>query len=409
MNREGLYNNINVGDRRLVGQSQAREQIRRTLQSGRMGHAYLFTGPAGSGKTAFALAFAELLNGIDNLTDLKGAATTRKPNWFSHPDIHLFIPLPTAVTKSDTKKHQELRSRLELLRDDPYEIVDFRLRPALHEKSGSKNRQAFYPIDYYREDIRTKSYLKPNEGNYTVVILTDIELMRDEASNSFLKLLEEPPENVIFLMTTGNEDRLLPTILSRCQQIRLNPLAEKEIAAALEAHEGYSSEEARFMARIADGNYAITRFFDLEALRTTRDEILSFLRKAYVQDVAALLTMIQDWQSKLNTEGQIALCNSLELLLRDILVYRESGDEEMITNIDQKSVIAAFCDALPDARIMDMISHLGQLKPLLFQNVQFKFVFTVLAIRFGFLMRGRDPYIPEGEEWRHLPALTLNQ
>lgn len=395
-----------MGDRRLVGQHQVREQIRRTLQSGRLGHAYLFTGPSGSGKTAFVLAFAELLNGIDHLTDLKGAARTRKPNWFSHPDIHLFIPLPTTIAGSEAKKHKELRSRLELLRDDPYEIVDFRLRPALHEKSGSKNRQAFYPIDYYRSDIRTKSYLKPNEGDYTVVILTDIDLMRDEASNSFLKLLEEPPENVIFLMTAGDGDRLLPTILSRCQHLRLNPLSEEEISDALITHDGYKSEEARFLARIADGNYAITRFFDVEALRATRDDLLTFLRKAYIQDVAPLLTMIQDWQSKLNIEGQIALCNSLELLLRDILVYRESGNEELITNIDQKSVITAFCDSLPDARIIDMISHLGQLKPLLYQNVQFKLVFTVLAIRFGFLMRGQDPCISEGEEWKHLPALN---
>ncbi len=393
------------GNRRLVGQQNARLQIERILQSGRASHAYLFSGPAGVGKSAFALAFAEYLNGINNLTDLGDQTTSRKSSWFNHPDIHLFIPLPTTVTKSASMISEEMKNRLGLLEKDPYDIVDFKLRPVLDSDSSSMNKQAFYPIRFFHEEIRPKFNLKPNEGRYTIVIITEIETMRPEAANAFLKLLEEPPENVIFLLTTSNTEHLLPTIISRCQHIRLSPLAEDEINQALVNYDGYSKSDARYLARVAGGNYALTRFYDLKTVRESRSEIIGFLRMAYTQDAGALVKLIQNWQSKLNIENQIALCNTLEMMLRDLMVYRETGEESLVTNIDQLPVIRKFCESLQEARIDDMIDEVQKLKSFLYQNVQFKYVFTSLAFRFGYLMRGHDPVIPEKDSWKHLPAL----
>ncbi|MDZ7682446.1 MAG: hypothetical protein U5J63_12215 [Fodinibius sp.] len=115
------YNNLtfDFGDQRLVGQQFAKEQIERIVHSGRISHSYLFSGPPGIGKTAFALAFAELVNGVSHLTDLGNQRFSKKSSWFTHPDIHVFLPVPTGVSV------EELRNRLELLRDDPYEIIDF--------------------------------------------------------------------------------------------------------------------------------------------------------------------------------------------------------------------------------------------------------------------------------------------
>ncbi|MEX0770603.1 MAG: DNA polymerase III subunit delta' C-terminal domain-containing protein, partial [Balneolaceae bacterium] len=217
------------------------------------------------------------------------------------------------------------------------------------------------------------------------------------------------PQNVIFLLTANSTDSLLPTILSRCQHIRLNPLSQEEIADGLVKYDGFNPDDAGFLARISGGNYSLTRFYDLEELQSTRKEVVSFLRLAYSQDVPALLKIIQDWQSKLNTESQIGLCNTLEMFLRDLLVYRETADDKLISNIDQKEVIISFCESLTEARLTEMIEHLQGLKGLLYQNIQFKLIFTVLAIRYSFLMRGKDPVIPTDENWQHLPALELNK
>ena len=395
-----LEQHIELGDRRIVGQNHALKQVEKIFMSDRLSHAYLITGPAGSGKTAFALAMAEAINGVDHLTDLKGTARSAKSSWYSHPDIHLFIPLPTSASVS------ELNERLKLLSKDPYEVVDFSLRPDLNNDASSKNKRAFYFIDYYREEIRPKAVLKPNEGRRTIMVITGIDTMRKEAANAFLKLLEEPSGDVMFILTADKTDQLLPTIMSRCQQIPLSPLSLDEIANGLVTFDDFSRDDAEFMARISGGNYSLCRYLDLKELQKTRGESLDFLRYAYTQDAAALVPLIEGWQSRLNLEAQITLSNTLEQLLRDIMVYRETGKRELIANIDQLEVIKKFCESLKDARLERMIEELQKLKELFYNNVQFKLIFTSLAFRFGNLMRGDEPMISNETPWKHLPAFS---
>ncbi|HLR90074.1 MAG TPA: AAA family ATPase [Balneolaceae bacterium] len=391
---------IQFGNRRLVGQQNAREQISRIIASKRTGHAYLFTGPKGSGKMAFALAFAEVINGIDHFTDLKGGAFSKKSSWFNHPDIHVFFPIPKNTSQS------EIQARIGLLHKDPYEIIDFSLRPVITEPGSSKNLQAFYPIDYYNQEIRPATFYKPNEGRKTVVILSDIETMRKEAVNAFLKLLEEPSENVMFILTSSRPEQLLPTIVSRCQEIRLQALSSGDIEEGLTRYDGISREDAAYLARISDGSYSLARFYDIDELRQTREELVDFLRFSYTQDARSLTDLITTWQKRLNRESQIGLCNTLEQLLRDILVYRETAEQKLITNISQIAVIRRFSDSMKQARLEEMIEHLQHLKQLLYQNIQFKLVMTALSFRFFALMRGEEPYIPKQDAWRHLPAFS---
>lgn len=396
------YNELDFdfGDRRLVGQQFAREQIERILESGRISHSYLFSGPPGIGKTAFALAFAELINGVDNLTDLGEQAFSKKSSWFTHPDIHVFLPVPTNVSV------EELRSRLELLKKDPYEIVDFSLRPSLTNEESTKNKRAFYPIDYFREEIRPTAYYKPNEGQKTVVIMTGIESMKKEAANAFLKLLEEPSEDLIFLLTTDHTEALLPTIISRCQHIQLSALKTGEIEQALIEQDGLPEEDAAYLARVSGGNYAMTRFFDVDTLKKTRQEIIEYLRYSYVQDAVNITKTAQDWQSEQNLEGQIAVLNVMEVFLRDLLVYRSTQEKKLVTNADQIEVIQKFCERLSEARLEDMIAEVNKCKPMIYQNVQPKLIFTSLAFRFSSLMRDMEPVISNEDSWKHLPAFS---
>jgi DNA polymerase III subunit delta' len=392
--------NITFGERRLVGQQKAKHQAEKILQSNRLSHAYLLTGPEGSGKTAFALALAEVVNGIDHFTNLHGTSISKKSSWYTHPDIHVFIPLPSTVSD------EELKVRIKMLSEDPYEIVDFTLRPALADPESSKNLRAFYSIDYYHHEIRPRTVYKPNEGRRTVVVITGIDTMRKESANAFLKLLEEPSDNVLFILTASKTDQLLPTIISRCQQIRLQPLTYDEVSEGLIRFDGLNEKDARFLARLSGGSYSLARFFDIETLQKTRDELVDFLRFSYTQDAQALLRLIKNWNSSLNRENQIALCNSLEQLLRDILVYRETGNKNLVTNIDKLPVIEKFCNSMVDAKIEEMIEHLQHLKELLYQNVQLKYIFSVLSLRFTHLMRGTEPIISKHETWKHLPAYS---
>ncbi len=391
--------NINFGNRRIIGQDRAKEQVERILESGRISHAYLISGPSGVGKTAFALTLAEAINGIDNLSDLGEFKTSKKSSWFTHPDIHVFIPKPTTV------KTEELRDRLELLSKDPYEIIGFPERPSLDDDS-SKNRQAFYPIDYFRDDIRPVTKLKPNEGHRVVVILTQVETMRKETANAFLKLLEEPSDRLMFILTTESYESLLPTITSRCQHIPLGTLKTREVEKGLTEVDGLQPDEAAYLARVSNGNYAMTRFFDINKLKENREMVVRYMRMAYSQDAQGLSKLAQDWQSSNNIEGLIALTNLIEMYIRDLMVFRETGKREFVTNIDQLESIQKFVKALDDARLEEMIHHLDQFRPALRQNVNPKLIFIVLALRFSPLMRGLDPFIPEEENWQHMAAFV---
>ncbi|MDR9417438.1 ATP-binding protein [Gracilimonas sp.] len=390
---------IKFGNRRIIGQQRAKEQVERMLAADRVSHAYLLSGPKGVGKTAFALAMAEAINGVEHLSDLGEHKSSKKSSWFTHPDIHVFIPKPTKV---DT---EELRGRLELLAKDPYEIIDFSQRPSLDDDS-SKNLQAFYPIDYFRDDIRPIAKLKPNEGDRIVIILTHVETMRKETANAFLNLLEEPSDRLMFILTTENYENLLPTITSRCQHIPLGALRDKEVEQGLIEVDGLDAEDAAYLARVSNGNYAMTRFFDISKLKENREMVVQYLRMAFSQDANGLSTLVQDWQSSNNIEGLIAITNLIEMYIRDLMVYRETQNKKFITNIDQLQSIQKFVQSLEKARLEEMIEHLDEFRPALKQNVNPKLIFIVIALRFSTLMRGLDPEISTQDNWNHIPAFV---
>lgn len=390
---------IEPGNRRLVGNEQARDQLKRIISSGRLSHAYLISGPPGVGKKALALTLAELINGIDNLTDLKGTAFSRKSRWSNHPDIKIYIPLPGSDPDITL-----LRDRVQLLAKDPYEIVDFTLRPSLKDDTDQTNKNSFYSISYFKDEVLKGAYHKPNEGYRSIIIISEVEKMRKEASNTFLKLLEEPPPEVVFILTTNNVNALLPTIISRCQHIRMSPLRPEEVEAGLQTFEKVSQTDARFLSRITNGNYSAARFYDTEQLREMRNDIIQYLRACYTLDPAELTSIALRWQTDNNREGMANILNLMEVLVRDLEIYRSTGEERFLVNADQLEVISNFCKALKNARLDEMQQMFEEFRNMLGVNVTGRYIFLVLAFRLSRLMRGQDPLIPDDKPWLHIPA-----
>ena len=391
---------VQFGEKSIVGQLKVREEIAKILSSERISHAYLLTGPPGIGKKALALAFAEAINGVENLSELGPLKTSAKSSWFVHPDIHVFMPMPKAVS------YEEQKRRTELLAKDPYAIVDFANRPSLEGQSEGKIRNAFYSTEYFQDDIRPVTTFRPNEGRRTIVILANVEKMPAKTANAFLKILEEPGANLMFILTSDNFNTLLPTIVSRCQILRCNGLTTDEIRHALLREQNISSEDADYLARISGGNYALTRFYDSVTLRKSRKEIIQFLRVSYMQDATEIIKIANSWHSDLNTESQIGIINMIEIFLRDINVFMHTGDPSLLTNIDQVDVITKFTESLKKARLEEMIAEVNACRAMIYQNISVKILFTVLANRFTHLMRGADKPIPHNQPWLHLPAVS---
>lgn len=380
----------------IIDQRRVVDTLRSAVTSERVAHAYLFHGPDGVGKRAVAIEFAKTLlceRGQADPCDKCLACT--KVNRMVHPDLHILFAQPKETPES------AVAERLQLVGKNPYAAVDFVRRPTLGDPTKSSNKQAIYNVDRMRDEIRKYMIYKPVEGRYKVVVMTDSDLLNREAANAFLKVLEEPPPQSVFILTTSRPDHLLPTILSRCQRVRFDPLNPEEIEAALIEREGVDPTFAAALARMASGSY--TDALDLaqnEELMGLRRMVLDYFRMSYSQNIDKLADLIE----QTGRLGRDQVKHILELMLRwvrDLTLYRTLGDEAPIVNVDQKDAIANFSENLPNADLEAMASIVEEAIRLIERNVHVNLTLTVLSQSLGQAMSGTGTgrlYVPLSDE-----------
>lgn len=382
----------------VIAQPRAVDALQRAITSERVAHAYLFYGPDGTGKRAAALAFAEALVGAG---DAHAADRARR---LIHPDVQVLLPAPKGT------KPEEFAERTAHLAEDPYAAVDFVRRPTLGDPTKTSNKQALYDVARVNDTLRRTMSYRPSEAPYKVAILTDVDLMRVEAANAFLKLLEEPTPQTVFVLTTSRMERLLPTITSRCQSVRFDPLPAEAIAEALVTRKGVEAGHARALARMADGSY--TRALDLAAsdhLAEDRGRVLGFLRVAYAAGRSAEQAgQLQDHVDEMARMGRQRVKGLMALLLswlRDLLLLRTllSGGAEaadptaLLVNVDQADAARRFVANLPHADLEGMTRLVEEATYLVERNVNLSLLLSVLASALRGAMVARAPetlYVP---------------
>jgi DNA polymerase III subunit delta' len=379
----------------LIAQDRVAAILQRTIASDRVAHAYLFHGPDGVGKRAMALEFASALlceRAADEACGKCLACT--KVARLIHPDVHVLFPEP-----KDTPR-DEVRERLTLLAKNPYEVVDFVRRPSLADPEKTSNKQVIYHVHRIHEDLHKPMSYRPVEGRYKVAIITDAHLLRTEAANAFLKLLEEPSSRTVFILVTSRPDRLLPTILSRCQQVRLTSLSDEAIADALIQRESIDPERAMVIARMSGGSYAeALELLGNEDIAAGRERILWFMRYTYQRDIEKLAPLLDEMAG----EGRERAKSTLLLIqtwVRDLVRYRHTGSTDGITNVDQAKSIADFCKGLPQADLEGMVLVVEEAYGLAERNVNLPLLFTVLSGCLRRAMKGEAGvrlYIPLAE------------
>jgi DNA polymerase-3 subunit delta' len=206
----------------LIGHSDALAWLRRALHTGRFAHAYLITGPRSVGKRTFALEIAQALNclapDVDDRPD-HSCQACRLIERMVHPDVRLVRRAPERRLIS--------------------------LKP-----SAAPGPQRDYSDNV--QFIQSDAQLKPVMGRAKVYVIVNAEELAEDAGNRLLKTLEEPARSVVFLLTAVERGGVLPTIASRCQEIRLRPSPRAELAQALVAM-GTDAERAEQLAALAGG------------------------------------------------------------------------------------------------------------------------------------------------------------
>jgi DNA polymerase-3 subunit delta' len=198
-------------------------------------------------------------------------------------------------------------------------------------------------IDQVRDIVDRAAY-RPFEGRRRVVIIDEADALVHPAQNALLKTLEEPPPSSVFILVTSRPDMLLPTVLSRCPQLRFRPLSADDIAAALMAR-GHNETEARAVAATADGSLGQALQASAGELVESRDLAQRVLAQAAAQrdparrldGAKALLTKVAGGAS--DREQLATHLRAMAVLLRDVEVLATHADDRVLANPDVRPAL----------------------------------------------------------------------
>ena len=303
---------------RFCYNKRAQETLAAFVNGGRFPHALLLEGPEGSGRRTFAREIAAALFCRGEHKPCGSCNQCRKVLERNHPDVEYY--------------------------------------------GGDGSRRSFH-IDTIRQ-LRQNAWLLPGEAPCRVCVLCGAENMTDQAQNALLKILEEPPEHTVFILTAENRAMLLPTILSRVQTIRLEPLTPAEILPVLrERCPDQPGEKREWAAETADTiGQALALLADesLQKHAQLAQRMLELLCNGSEYD---LLTAVEPVSRK--REDLLEVCTQLRQLLTAELTRAASGGESRFST----------------RRITRMLEALDDLLPRVQQNGNTLLLSTLLALR----------------------------
>lgn len=323
-----VFNDIEGHDRPL-------SILKRALANTTLAHAYLFSGQGGIGKKLTALALAAAVNCRQSgPAEACGACPScRKVASGGHPDVHLLVP------DGDEIKIDQIRG------------------------------------------VQADLALRPFEGAKKTLIMDGAESMNPAASNAFLKTLEEPPGDALIILVTPTPQGLLPTIRSRCQELRFQPLPRRTLAQVLMNKRGLSEEDAWFVAALAQGSMGRGLEMDARREQGERDEILSFWTTLAGRSDSEILALAESL-SKDRDRFDRLLDIGVECL-RDAMVYRETGDERLLVYTRAGERYRQWGEQVPLARMLADLELFNLSRNMLDHRASAQLVAENLLLKLG--------------------------
>ena len=311
---------------RIIGYDRNVSLLRRALATGKLSHAYLFYGIDGSGMkdTALALVEAIFCNGTDGCGE---CPSCRKVAGLRHPDLHHVQP------------------------------------------DG-----AFIKIDQIRELQKELSY-RPFEAPKKACIIEEADKMNISAANAFLKTLEEPSGDAILILLTTHVDAVLPTILSRCQQLRFPSLPTETIASQLR-EQGADEDSARIAAALAGGSIERAQEIVAGDWLQTRKSLLEKITALSPEEIIPLFAAAEE--AAKDKDSAIHLVDLLNVFWRDVLLT-QSGSSEIV-NTDLSQLIRSVSERNSLNRVIEKLERIARTRQALTRNANPRLAIEVLIM-----------------------------
>lgn len=345
----------------IFGHQQNKDFILQIVNSSRIPHAMVFAGKQGIGKDFFAIKFAEELNkkfapSVELPTIISGLRNLNEPY------IKYVFALPRGKNEDDESAPlekiskedlEEIKAQLKLKISNPYHRIQLQ-KANIIKVNSIRDIGKFLSLQF------DKSYFR-------LVLISDAHLMNETSQNALLKNLEEPPENVIFILTTPYPNLLRETIRSRCWLMAFNPLDSKDVRDILVKYYNVSPKLAEGAAYFSDGSVTTALQLIENDFQNLKDRTISFLRFSLGGKFNSAYSEILNLIRGGNTI-------SLRLFLQMIITWlndsvREKNANPEISFIDYKETLQKFNSRFRNVNVLELAAKLDGLSSLIQNNI----------------------------------------
>mgnify|MGYP000203256532 CR=1 FL=1 len=395
--------------REVIGQEKLQQQLVDMVQHQRLSHAMLMMGPEGSGVLPLAIAFAQYIVSIpraseavvdmfadplSNTSDVKipgpdeieQLASYQRAAALMHPDLHFSFPSISEKPGQKNVSSNHIESWREFINGYPYGNVFDWL-----QFIKADNKQGNISADECNEIIKKLSF-KSFESAYKVLVLWMPEYLGKEG-NKLLKLIEEPPDNTIFILVAASEENILPTILSRCQFVKVPRLSTDEIESALMGRAKLAPEKAKQVAILAEGNYRealhLIQHSDQDYISMIKDWLNAILKMGPL----AQLKWVEE-MSKLGREQQKQFLKYFNHLLEHSIRLKTMGSDLPLDS-DLKDFALRINKIAGVSQMESIVNELDKSIYHIERNANPKMLFMALSIKLYHIIQNKTLILTE--------------
>jgi len=368
----------------IPGNASEKKSLLFEAKENRVSHAQLFLGQEGTAKLPLALAFsAYLLCDNPGATDSCGICDNcEKVKRLVHPDLHFVFPVVISKEEKVASSDDRLKQWNEFVLKNPYFDIN-----TWQQHLDELGKNAVIGVEESRH-ILQKLSLKSYSGKYKIMIIWLPEKMNTQAANKLLKMLEEPPDDTLFLLLSDSIETILPTIISRTQIIKINLFETDDIAYYLENKFAADKTVAYSIAGLAQGNMveAIQMISGDENQHIYFDFFVRMMRTAYAANAFELMTVAEDLAGLEKEQQKNFLKYGLHLFRESIILNYMKGELVVLRN-EERAFLEKFAKFINNQNITELNEEFNTAHYHLERNANAKILFTDLMIKLTKLIK----------------------
>ena len=370
----------------IPGQKEIIGKLLRSVKEERVSHAQMFAGPEGCGSIALALAYSKYIS-CENRTERDSCGTCKscvKYEKMIHPDLHFVFPVIKGKKTTDPVSDNYIEEWRNFVKKSPYFTINNWL-----DSIEVGNAQGMIFASEASEIIKKLS-LKTFESDFKIMIIWLPEKMHQATANKLLKMIEEPPEKTLFLLVSEEADKVLPTILSRCQLIKIPSFSSSDIKKYLVQRFNMAEDKAEDISHVSNGN--ITRAIGLceneDTSMANLERFKSLMRFAWKRDIISIIR----WSEETATTGRESQKNfisfSMRILRENFMISLDQLKNKLVFLTGEEATFSGkFHNFINQKNIYPLTEEFNLVYSHIEANGNAKIIFLDLALKVTRLIR----------------------